>query len=288
VTRRPNSHVLEDRSRDRLATFFHDLGWTVESIKHDYGEDLLVRIFENGSATPLLFFIQAKASRLANRHIVRRGRYISVPVSAEHVRRWLELAEPVFVTFWDAVADVTYWESVHTAVVADSLGRRSDVSRQSRVWIPTFNVLERGAVGQIRARTEDRYMRYLRESYAARLLVAALKEIGVNIVYDPQRGVLQIPEGKFLQQPNVGPRVYPFGPFERDLHLLSQIYGGIPLEQALLNMIRSRRVSETPPLEPRSLTWLRGPLKQLFLEDLYSEDEVAKFLAHSVEISGEY
>lgn len=42
MPKRPNSHVLEDLSRNRLHNVFEREGWTVEDLRKDYGEDLLI------------------------------------------------------------------------------------------------------------------------------------------------------------------------------------------------------------------------------------------------------
>ena len=62
MLQRPRSHRIEDLSRNRLRDAFNSVGWVVEDLRKDYGEDLLVRIFEQGVATPVAFFVQAKAT----------------------------------------------------------------------------------------------------------------------------------------------------------------------------------------------------------------------------------
>ena len=52
MPRRPRQHILEDLARAELHRVFEEFGWAVEDLKKDYGEDLLVRIFDKGVATP--------------------------------------------------------------------------------------------------------------------------------------------------------------------------------------------------------------------------------------------
>jgi hypothetical protein len=58
----PRSHRIEDLSRNRLRDAFNSVGWIVGALREDYGEYLLVRIFEQSVATPLAFFVQAKGT----------------------------------------------------------------------------------------------------------------------------------------------------------------------------------------------------------------------------------
>src|SRR5437764_13417330 len=114
MTQRPRAHLLETLSRDHLTTLFGQRGWTVESIKYDYGEDLLVRVFHNGKATPFIFFVQAKAYSSTQSLLIRRGRYLSVPVDADHLASWRNFREPVVFAVWDRSSNVTYWQTVQT------------------------------------------------------------------------------------------------------------------------------------------------------------------------------
>ena len=55
-------HIFEDRSEAQLKDTFHSIGWIVERLRHDYGEDLFARPFENGNPTGHDFFIQLKGT----------------------------------------------------------------------------------------------------------------------------------------------------------------------------------------------------------------------------------
>jgi hypothetical protein len=109
---RPRSHEVEDLSRNRLRDAFNGVGWTVEDLREDYGEDLLVRIFDNGIATPLSF-VQAKGTDVIRNCVSGTGP-IFVPLKRGHVNHWIEFSEPVFVALWDSKADPIYWNSVQT------------------------------------------------------------------------------------------------------------------------------------------------------------------------------
>jgi hypothetical protein len=114
MPKRPRSHELEDLSRNRLHNIFVSNGCVVEDLHKDYGEDLLVRIFEQGKATPFAFFVQAKATDHIDQYMHKNRRKLSFPIDLEHINHWNQFWEPVILTVWDANSDITYWESVQT------------------------------------------------------------------------------------------------------------------------------------------------------------------------------
>ena len=84
---------MEDLSRNRLHAAFESYGWTVEDLAKDYGEDLLVRIFDRGIATPYSFFVQAKATDRIAAYI--RQDMVAFPIETGHLRHWVRFSEPV-------------------------------------------------------------------------------------------------------------------------------------------------------------------------------------------------
>ena len=95
MTKRPASHTLEARSRDRIRAVLHDAGLVVEDLHQDYGEDMLVRVFRDGKATtPYSFFVQVKATASAATKGVR--------LTTAHVQHWQRFVQPVFVVLWNA------------------------------------------------------------------------------------------------------------------------------------------------------------------------------------------
>jgi hypothetical protein len=95
---RPYSHNLEARSHNRLHEVFEQPGWVVEDLRNDYGEDLFVRIFEKGKATPFSFFIQAKATNHIERYMHADRKCISYPIKADHFKHWMHFWEPIILT----------------------------------------------------------------------------------------------------------------------------------------------------------------------------------------------
>ncbi len=50
-------HDTENISEDQIREYFHRLGWEVERFGKDYGEDLFIRIFEEGAFTGKGFYV---------------------------------------------------------------------------------------------------------------------------------------------------------------------------------------------------------------------------------------
>ena len=88
MPKRPRQHVLEDLARARLHRDFASIGWSVEDLGKDYGEDLLVRIFEDGHATPWSFFVQSKATDHLDKIRLNDGLHLAVPLASTHLQHW--------------------------------------------------------------------------------------------------------------------------------------------------------------------------------------------------------
>lgn len=61
VPKRPVQHDLETAS-ERFFEYILPRNWPTEKIKHDYGTDLVVHVFEDGGATRYQFIVQLKSS----------------------------------------------------------------------------------------------------------------------------------------------------------------------------------------------------------------------------------
>jgi hypothetical protein len=231
VTRRTKEHELETASRDQLTALFHRKGWTVESIRSDYGEDLLVRVFVAGQATPWIFFVQIKAFSDVAKSRVYGGKYLSVPVDPEHLSAWAVLREPVVLAAWDAVTKLVYWQTIQTAV--DVASRRSEFAKSrrptTRLHVPAENILDDAGADRLALRARAAWERLDREREGAQELLAALREqLGLEVTYDPQYGTLIIPAGKFVPAVGQRPKVHCFGRAARDIHEIATRLGVSP------------------------------------------------------------
>ena len=193
MPKRPRSHELESLSRNILCNLFIQVGWVVEDLQHDYGEDLLVRIFEQGLATHLSFFVQAKATDHIDKYMRKDGKSLTYPIKLTHVKHWNKFWEPVILTIWDAKSNTTYWESIQEKVV---INKRQE--KNICIDIPTDNIVDDEGLKRILARTKARFARFEREREGAQVLIEMLEaELNVEIEYDSQFGLLMVkwPDG---------------------------------------------------------------------------------------------
>jgi hypothetical protein len=191
MPKRPRSHELEDLSRNRLHRIFEGIGWTVEDISKDYGEDILVRIFKRGSTTPLNFFVQAKATDNIARYLKKEDDAFSFQIDNEHLDKWSGLHEPVFLTLWDSQSDKTYWVCIQNAMAKLSSATNFKTRLTTRISIPRSNLLDDEGIRRLHAITSTRYKRLLQEQQGAKVLKELLEdELGGKVIYSPKQGVV--------------------------------------------------------------------------------------------------
>jgi hypothetical protein len=111
---RPRSHILEDQARAQLIKLFSNAGWSVEQLNADYGEDFLVRIFDNGKSTPWSFFVQSKATDNITKFKIQKRSAFSYPLKVKHLSHWEHFSTPVLITLTDVKSGNVYWECVQT------------------------------------------------------------------------------------------------------------------------------------------------------------------------------
>ena len=207
----------------------------MEDVRHDYGEDLSVRIFDDGQVTKYQFLVQAKATEHLERY--RRGeREVRFPLRSSHLEQWRAYWEPVFLVVWDAIHDEFYWECVQTPEHPLRPGRAGGAS----LSLPSDNRLDDEGLRRIRRRTIERHERFAREQVGAQILIDLLSEaLDVEISYDSQAGILFINP---LRGANA--RILAFGRFARDLQSLEESTG-LDRESVLKSAIDVyRQVSE--------------------------------------------
>lgn len=210
MTNRPHSHLTGELAQQAIEhTITKEAGWVAEPLHKDYGEDLHVRIYKDGRATPLSFFVQVKSSKTATK---RGGEsYISVKVKTSHLRHWNGFLEPVFVVFHDAKTGANYWESVHYYL---DLVENFDLLESGRKWatmrIPVANRLDAEGLKRMLVITKKRSSRYANATAGAQVLLDLLVAAGVEVIHHaPQEGMLMVKE------PNGEIKVHMFGLFER-------------------------------------------------------------------------
>jgi hypothetical protein len=183
MPKRPRSHEIEEFSRGRLRDLFGRLGWVVWDLHPDYGEDLLVRIFTDGAATHYSFFVQAKATDHIDRYMDKEGANLNFPIDVDHLKYWEQFWEPVILTVWDSVSDITYWEIVQDYLESNDV----NISRKRlSISIPKTNILDDIGLKRIQEETISRFQRFELTCEGVYALADLLeKSLNVKVVYEP-------------------------------------------------------------------------------------------------------
>ncbi len=105
----------EDVSLHHLQKLFSAYGWPVERMVRDLGEDLFVRIYDNGSPSGLSFFAQAKSTKSLDSRRVRKGS-VTYRLDVQHMIQWGVSYLPVVVIVWGVVSQKGCWVCVADAV----------------------------------------------------------------------------------------------------------------------------------------------------------------------------
>lgn len=109
-------HDTENVSEDQICEYFHRLGWDVDRFGKDYGEDLFVRIFEEGASTGKSFFVQLKGTNNIQQYALRT-RVFSYSVDVVNLLQWHRNQFPVIFVLWDIEQRIGYW--LHIQSYAD-------------------------------------------------------------------------------------------------------------------------------------------------------------------------
>lgn len=97
----------------QMVAFFRALGWPCDEIQSDYGEDLLVRVFEDGIATGLSFLAQVKStddfSRYRTKNKKGKTDNVHYDVAVADLRHWEHSVPSVFLFLWNTQEQNGFW-----------------------------------------------------------------------------------------------------------------------------------------------------------------------------------
>lgn len=233
MPKRPRQHIIEDLARAALHDAFARVGWTTEDLSKDYGEDLLVRIFDKGEATLWSFFVQSRGTDHLDQFLMKDGSHIAFPVKSDHAKHWERFWEPVVLAVYDTRSKRTYWEIIQT-FLHETHGLSVEEPRASlTIHVPIDNTLDDEGLRRLRNWTRRRFERFEAQQEGAEILIEELREHwGVEIEYEPEFGLLFLPEEEFKADASGGRMLTPFG---RCAARLDYLYrrDGIDVQSAL-------------------------------------------------------
>jgi len=124
-----------------------DLGWVFRGqLFEDYGVDALVEVADDGGVLGLLLGLQIKGGQSQFRSPADDGWWFSEDTT--HFVYWLGFSIPIAIVLADLESQLCYWELVTESTVVKSGGSRW------KIRVPRSHVLDRSAVGPLRAAAE--------------------------------------------------------------------------------------------------------------------------------------
>lgn len=99
MPKRSLSHKIGSRACAAVAGIFNELGWAAESVKEDYGEDLLVQPAFREELEHFRLWVQVKGTSSMDRLTSDGCACVSVPGAT--AMRWARSADPVLFVVWD-------------------------------------------------------------------------------------------------------------------------------------------------------------------------------------------
>src|SRR5260221_5482694 len=108
-------HDTENISEDQISEYFHRLGWEVQRFGKDYGEDLFIRIFEEGAFNGKAFYVQLKGTNKIKQYVLKTGVF-SYGVNVVNLLQWHRNPFPVIFVLWDIKGRAGYWLHIQSYV----------------------------------------------------------------------------------------------------------------------------------------------------------------------------
>lgn len=144
-------------SRDQFAEFLEEHEWITDEV-YDLGEDLLVRIYDDGRWAGITFFVQLKSTTNLDGHLIQ-GNQLSYPMKTKDLAHWQDVATPVYIVLWDINKRTGCWVSVDQAVKELDI-RRPDWKQRNavRIHIPRENVTTVQQLRRIRQLLAQHYL----------------------------------------------------------------------------------------------------------------------------------
>jgi hypothetical protein len=104
--------VQEDLSEGQLKTRCAELGWPCDRLGRDLGEDLNIRIYDDGASSGLNFHVQLKST--ANSAALRRKRSAALAYKLEvkDLLHWEVSATLVVLVVWDVEKKTGWWRAI--------------------------------------------------------------------------------------------------------------------------------------------------------------------------------
>ncbi len=103
-------HDFEEISEAQFSLLIKEvLRWTVDRFGRDYGEDLFIRIFDEGNPTGHDFYVQLKGTDNIRQYELKGSPSFSYSVDLSCLKQWCRFQWPVVFVLWDISQRNGYW-----------------------------------------------------------------------------------------------------------------------------------------------------------------------------------
>lgn len=102
----------EDRSEGQFKALCAELGWPCDRLGRDLGEDLIVRIYDDGASTGLTFQVQLKSTTDSAALTLKRSPALAYPLEVKDLLHWEVSASLVVLVVWDVKRRMGWWRPI--------------------------------------------------------------------------------------------------------------------------------------------------------------------------------
>jgi hypothetical protein len=151
----------EDRSEGQIRERFAELGWPCDRLGRDLGEDLHVRIYDDGRSTGLSFLVQLKSAADTERLKRKKSPALAYRLDVKDLLHWEDSTTQVVVlVLWDVAKRSGWWRSVPEIVTElDKAGKSWRKKKTVTATVPLANVTDEEGVSRLRWVVADHSLR---------------------------------------------------------------------------------------------------------------------------------
>jgi hypothetical protein len=142
---------MEKRSVHQFSDHLSEFGWLVDPIPTDLGEDVRVRIYDEGNFSGISFDVQIKSTEDLHALIVKGDDISYRKVKVGNLLDWEQSATPVVFVVWDIESKTGVWVNVTDVISELDLNNANwRYQKTTRVRIPSSNMLDAEGLKRLR------------------------------------------------------------------------------------------------------------------------------------------
>lgn len=148
----------ENRSRAQLVERLSEpeIGWIASTVETDMGEDLLVRIYDNGVSSGLSFYIQLKSAADAKRLKKKKTPEFAYKLDVKDLEHWEWSTTLVVLVLWDVQERTGWWRSIPEIITElDTISKTWRKQQTVTVNVPQANGTDKSGLTNMRHQVAD-------------------------------------------------------------------------------------------------------------------------------------